>query len=90
MSKPDYEALAHIFYVPAPKKQPRKIRRAIVQTQVYKTKAGRRFYVEKNGREWIGWFEDAQGEEFVANSKKQLLADAGFNPQRRRRPKFEF
>ena len=89
MSKPDYDLLAHIFHVPAPKKRRRVIRRAVSLTQCYTRKDGRRFYVEKNGREWTGWFEDAVGDEYVAKTKKQLLADAGF-PQRRRRPKFEF
>jgi len=65
---------------PNPKPRPKSFR-AIMLVRLGNFK-GRRFGVRKDGREWVGWWDDERVE-YVARSKKQVLADMGI-PQTKR------
>ena len=73
MSKPDYHLLADIF--PAPVRVRRPQRKAKTEYEFN----GRKCTVNKCGSEWEGWFLDDSSVTFIADRKRDVLADLKAN-----------
>ena len=70
----DYNLLSNFFSIPITAfNKPKKKR----PTPNYADASGRVAYIEKEGRQWVGWFKDQQGMEYLTDTKAELMAEMG-------------
>jgi hypothetical protein len=68
MGERDENLLIDFFFVTVPAKRRRQAK------TVYQFK-GRKAHVERHGNEWNGWFADNHAMTYVAETKREVLAD---------------